>query len=114
MVGPLVPVVPLALYAGFAPLATLVCIVFLETPRPLRRTGAYTAGYVVTLVVLAAGGAIMGQWAGPGLAARLVPLVRDWGGLASGRPALSIAVGVALLALAAVRWRRRRVRPPAP
>jgi hypothetical protein len=37
-------VVPLALYAGFAPMAALVCVLLLEPPAPLRRAGAFVAG----------------------------------------------------------------------
>jgi hypothetical protein len=84
--GPLVPVLLLALYASFAPVAALVGIVLLEAPDPRRRSRAYGAGYVVALIVTAAGGAaLMDQWAGPSPAAVLAGLAQDRGAPSAGR-----------------------------
>jgi threonine/homoserine/homoserine lactone efflux protein len=110
--GLLVHLLPLALYAGFAPLAALVCVALLESPRPLRRAGAYSAGYVAALVAVAvAGAALVELLVVPVLSALLVRLAPARGEPGAGRQILSVGAGVALLALAAVRWRRRGDRP---
>ena len=106
VVGPLVPGLLLALYAGFAPVAALVCIGLLAAPHSLRRSAAYVAGSVVALVVIAtAGAALFDRWAGPGLSAGLAGFHRDRGAPSAGRQVVSVGIGVALLVLAAVRWR---------
>ena len=114
MAGLLFHLLPLALYAAFAPVAALVCILLLESTLPLDRAGAYGLGYVVALVVVGAvGAAVLGRWAGPGLAALLAGLLQTRVEPSAGWEALSVVTGLGLLAFAARRWRRRDPRAAA-
>ena len=106
--------VPLALYAGFAPMAALVCVLLLEPPSPLRRAGAFVAGYGLALVLLGAGGAVLlERRARPLLDALLAGLNLLRSEPHAERDALKVAIGLLLLGLGLWRWRRREARPGA-
>jgi hypothetical protein len=107
---PLLQIAALTLYAAFAPVAALVCILLLEAAHPRRLASAYALGYVLALILAGVGGAALAGWAGPALAS-LASLVERFAagrpGAGAGHHALSVALGLAMLAVGAWHWRRR-------
>lgn len=105
-------VLPLGLYAGFAPVASMACILLLRSVEPLRRAGAYVLGYVAAIIAVTAVAAFLVDVGSGAVSAA----VSAWLGQPRPEPrtvryVLTAAVGLVLLALAARRWRVWRNQP---